>query len=204
MVRTFACLGAVAIVFLVLTPEARAKMVYYEINGQRYSYSTTNRREMQRARQLINAANAWDAAKAKAQAERSVNPLVAIFGSTAQREAREAEARVQQVLSRPRMGSRQVNRAKVHTRRASRRDEVASSAKVPSRRAQDAKVRVQAGRNREVAAPAGTSALGAHSKGARLKPSRETDRDRLWEEFLRWRSRQSQDRNDRRQADGPQ
>jgi hypothetical protein len=39
---------------------------------------------MQRARQRINAANAWDAAKAKAQAERSVNPLVAIFGSSRQ------------------------------------------------------------------------------------------------------------------------
>src|SRR5215216_4347177 len=153
MVRAFVCLGAAAIALLALTPESRAKMVYYEINGQRYSYSTTNRREMHKARQRINAANARDAAKAKAQAERSVNPLVAIFGSTAQREAKKAEARVQQVLSGPQMGSRHLNRVKVH-RRATRRGEVASSAKVPSR-------------------------------GARFKPARETDRDRLWEEFLR-------------------
>jgi len=100
MVRTFVCLGVWVIAFFALALEARAKMVYYEVNAQRYSYSTTNRRQMQEARQRIKAANAWDAAKAKAQAERSANPFVAVFGSTAQREAKEAEARVQQVLSR--------------------------------------------------------------------------------------------------------
>jgi len=58
--------------------EARAKMVYYEINGQRYSYSTNNRAQVKEARQRIDAANAAEAAKAKAQAERSANPLVAV------------------------------------------------------------------------------------------------------------------------------
>ena len=74
-------------------------MVYYEINGQRYSYSTNNRAQVKEARQRIDAANAAEAAKAKAQAERSANPLVAVFGSKVQSDAKEAEARAQQALS---------------------------------------------------------------------------------------------------------
>ena len=84
---------------LAMAYEARAKMVYYEINGQRYSYSTNNRAQVKEARQRIDAANAAEAAKAKAQAERSANPLVAVFGSKVQSDAKEAEARAQQALS---------------------------------------------------------------------------------------------------------
>src|SRR3954471_7623518 len=98
MGRAFICLGALTAALLA-APEARAKMVYYEINGQRYSYSTNNRAQVKEARQRIDAANAAEAAKAKAQAERSANPLVAVFGSKAQNDAKEAEARAQQALS---------------------------------------------------------------------------------------------------------
>src|SRR3954453_9872814 len=99
MGRAFICLGALTAALLAAAPEARAKMVYYEINGQRYSYSTNNRAQVKEARQRIDAANAAEAAKAKAQAERSTNPLVAVFGSKAQSGAKEAEARAQQALS---------------------------------------------------------------------------------------------------------
>ena len=75
MGRAFICLGALTAALLAAAPEARAKMVYYEINGQRYSYSTNNRAQVKEARQRIDAANAAEAAKAKAQAERSANPL---------------------------------------------------------------------------------------------------------------------------------
>jgi hypothetical protein len=80
---------------------ADAKKVYYEINGQRYSYSTNNRQEVQDARARIEAADAASAAKAKAEAERAANPLSAVFGSQAQREAAEAQARVERVLADP-------------------------------------------------------------------------------------------------------
>ena len=99
MGRAFICLGALTAALLAAAPEARAKMVYYEINGQRYSYSTNNRAQVKEARQRIDAANAAEAAKAKAQAERSANPLVAVFGSKVQSDAKEAEARAQQALS---------------------------------------------------------------------------------------------------------
>src|SRR5215212_5140647 len=99
MGRASICLGALTAALLAAAPEARAKMVYYEINGQRYSYSTNNRAQVREARQRIDAANAADAAKAKAQAERSANPLVAVFGSKVQSDAKEAEARAQQSMS---------------------------------------------------------------------------------------------------------
>jgi hypothetical protein len=89
------------VALFVAAEEARAKMVYYEINGQRYSYSTNNRKQVEEARQRINAANAADAAKSKAQAERSSNPLAAVFGSKAQSEAKEAETRLKEVVAKP-------------------------------------------------------------------------------------------------------
>src|SRR3954451_5576793 len=98
MGRAFICLGALTAALLAAAPEARAKMVYYEINGQRYSYSTNNRAQVKEARQRIDAANAAEAAKAKAQAERSANPFIALFGSKAQDDAKEAEARAQQAV----------------------------------------------------------------------------------------------------------
>ena len=57
MGRAFICLGALTAALLAAAPEARAKMVYYEINGQRYSYSTNNRAQVKEARQRIDAAS---------------------------------------------------------------------------------------------------------------------------------------------------
>ena len=53
---------------------AQAKMVRYEINGQRYSYDTNNRQQVEEARRRIPAANAAYAARLKADAERGSNP----------------------------------------------------------------------------------------------------------------------------------
>ena len=78
---------------------AQAKMVRYEINGQRYSYNTNNREQVEEARRRIAAANAAYAAWLKAQAERASNPLARVLGSPTQREAAEAQARLRHVLS---------------------------------------------------------------------------------------------------------
>ena len=78
---------------------AQAKMVRYEINGQRYSYSTNNRQQVEEARRRLAAANAAYAARLKAEAERASNPLAAVLGSPTQREAAEALARLRHVMS---------------------------------------------------------------------------------------------------------
>src|SRR5918994_2088426 len=69
---------------------SQAKMVRYEINGQRYSYNTNNRQQAEEARRRLAAANAAYAARLKAEAERASNPLAAVLGSPTQREAAEA------------------------------------------------------------------------------------------------------------------
>jgi hypothetical protein len=78
---------------------AQAKMVRYEINGQRYSYNTNNREQVEEARRRLAAANAAYAAWLKAEAERASNPLARVLGLPAQREAAEAQARLRHVLS---------------------------------------------------------------------------------------------------------
>jgi hypothetical protein len=78
---------------------AEAKKVSYDINGQRFTYDTNNPAQVEIARKRIDAANAADAAKAKADAERVQNPLVTTFGSPIQREAAQAKARLDQVLA---------------------------------------------------------------------------------------------------------
>jgi hypothetical protein len=78
---------------------AQAKMVRYEINGQRYSYNTNNREQVEEARRRLAAANAAYGARLKAEAERASNPLAAVLGSPTQREAAEARARLRHVLS---------------------------------------------------------------------------------------------------------
>ena len=84
---------------LVMLGAAQAKMVRYEINGQRYSYNTNNREQVEEARLRIAAANAAYAAWLKAEAERASNPLARVLGSPTQREAAEAQARLRHVLS---------------------------------------------------------------------------------------------------------
>jgi hypothetical protein len=78
---------------------AQAKMVRYEINGQRYSYNTNNREQVEEARRRLAAANAAYAAWVKAEAERASNPLARVLGSPTLREAAEAQARLRHVLS---------------------------------------------------------------------------------------------------------
>jgi hypothetical protein len=99
MGRMFTTLGASVVVLAALTSGVAAKTVFYEINGQRYSYDTNNRQQAAAARQQIEAAKAVEAARAKAAAERASNPLVTIFGSQAQREAAEAQAKLEKVIA---------------------------------------------------------------------------------------------------------
>src|SRR5215204_4538925 len=86
---------------LAMLTGAQAKMVRYEINGQRYSYDTNNRQRVEEARWRIAAANAAYAAWVKAEAERASNPLATLLGSPTQREAADAQARLKQVISSP-------------------------------------------------------------------------------------------------------
>ena len=74
-------------------------MVRYEVNGQRFLFSTKDRAQFELARQRINAANAAVAARAKANAELAANPLVRAFGSQSQNEAKAAEANLARVLA---------------------------------------------------------------------------------------------------------
>jgi hypothetical protein len=99
MGRMFTALGASVVVLAALASGVEAKTVFYEINGQRYSYDTNNRQQAAAARQQIEAAKAVEAAQAKAAAERATNPLVTIFGSQAQREAAEAQAKLEKVIA---------------------------------------------------------------------------------------------------------
>ena len=78
---------------------SQARMVRYEINGQRYSYNTNNRQQVEEARRRLAAANAAYAARLKAEAERRANPLVRVLGSPTQREAAEALARLRHVMA---------------------------------------------------------------------------------------------------------
>src|SRR4051794_33454833 len=84
---------------LVMLGGAQAKLVRYEINGQRYSYNTNIREQVEEARRRLAAANAAYAARLKAEGERASNPLAAVLGSSTQREAAEARARLNQVMS---------------------------------------------------------------------------------------------------------
>jgi hypothetical protein len=78
---------------------AEAKLIRYEIDGQSYSYSTNNIQQTKEARRRIEAAAAAEAAKTRAAAEAAGNPWVRIFGSPAQREAADAQARVKQLVA---------------------------------------------------------------------------------------------------------
>src|SRR3954452_4336363 len=84
---------------LVMLGGAQAKMVRYEINGQRYSYNTNIREQVEEARRRLAAANVAYAAWLKAEAERASNPLAPVLGSPAQREAAEAQTRLKHFLS---------------------------------------------------------------------------------------------------------
>src|SRR3954462_2971450 len=95
--RLFFFAGALA--SLVMLGGAQAKMVRYEINGQRYSYNTNICEQVEEARRRIAAANAAYGAWLKAAAERASNPLAPVLGSPTQREAAEAQTYLKHVLS---------------------------------------------------------------------------------------------------------
>jgi hypothetical protein len=99
MNKTLILLGASIITHGMMFSGAEARLVRYEINGKQYSYSTNNRAQTAEAKKRIAAAKAAEVAKAKAEAEKAKNPLTAAFGSTTQKEAKEAEERLQQILS---------------------------------------------------------------------------------------------------------
>ncbi len=122
---------------------AEAKKVSYDINGQRFTYDTNDPAQVEIARKRIEAANAADAAKAKADAERTQNPLAATFGSQAQREAEQAKARLDQVLAEQAQADAALKR---------------------QRAARDEQRRKQAQENTTEESPAGESAAEAASK----------------------------------------
>src|SRR5215207_9314243 len=99
MRKSLGFFAAGGLAFLAMLTGAQAKMVRYEINGQRYSYDTNNRQQVEDARWRIAAANAAYAAWVKAEAERASNPLATLLGSPTQREAADAQARLKQVMS---------------------------------------------------------------------------------------------------------
>jgi hypothetical protein len=99
MKKTLRMIAASTLTLGVMIGAAEAKKISYEINGQRFTYDTNDSEQVASARKRIDAANAADAAKTKAEAERARNPLAAAFGSQAQQEAAQAQTRLQQVLT---------------------------------------------------------------------------------------------------------
>jgi len=99
MIKVLTTLGASVVALGAFLGGVEAKTVFYEINGQRYSYDTNNRQQTATARKRIEAAKTAEAATSQAAAERASNPLVAIFGSQTQREAEAAQAQLQQIVA---------------------------------------------------------------------------------------------------------
>lgn len=99
MTKVLTMLAASVVALGALLGGVEAKTVFYEINGQRYSYDTNNRQQTATAQKQIKAAKTVEAATVQAAAERASNPLVAIFGSQTQREAAAAQAQLQQIIA---------------------------------------------------------------------------------------------------------
>ena len=99
MVRRAPILGVASVLLGVSVASVQAKVVRYDINGQRFAYSTNNRAQVQLARQRISAAQAAAAARTKADAELAANPLAGVFGSQSQKEAKAAEAHLASILA---------------------------------------------------------------------------------------------------------
>ena len=99
MIRRASILGVASALLGLSVASVQAKVVHYDINGQRFAYSTNNRAEVQLARQRISAAQAAAAARAKADAELAANPLARVFESPSQKEAKAAEAHLAGILA---------------------------------------------------------------------------------------------------------
>ena len=111
MRKSFIPFGVACLGLCVSGPGVEAKLVRYEVNGQQYSYSTNNRQQTREARERIAAAKAAESAQARAEAEAAANPLVRLFGSQTQRQAAEAQMRVQQTLTDGQAGTASLGRA---------------------------------------------------------------------------------------------
>ena len=98
MNKTFLLLASSAFLVGVASHKAEARKVSYEIDGKRYSYSTNNIAQTAEARARIEAARVAEAARARAAAEKGENPLAGVFGSQAQKEAVEAQNKLEYVL----------------------------------------------------------------------------------------------------------
>jgi hypothetical protein len=175
MHKLTACAGASIAALLAMAPQADAKKVSYEINGQRYSYSTNNREQVQEARRRIEAANAADAARAKAEAERAANPLVAIFGSQAQTEAKEAQSRLQRLVApRPSAGPAP---APAEARTAERPPARRAASTAADRRPQEPRTRVVDRQDREPpASPPAAAEASVATEGGKSAAGVESDR----------------------------
>jgi hypothetical protein len=111
---------------------ALARPVSYEVGGQRYTFESRDPAQVAAARKVIEAANAAAAAKAKADAERTSNGLVTVFGSQAQREAVAAESRLTDAIAeREAASSRSPAPPSVRTERPQSRAERRSKATKP-------------------------------------------------------------------------
>jgi hypothetical protein len=87
-----------ALVFAAMIGGAQARIVTVEVDGQRFVYDTVDRDQAEKVRQLMKATKAAEAAKAKADAELAGTPLAKLFGSSAQKDAEAAQARLQQII----------------------------------------------------------------------------------------------------------
>lgn len=170
MSKNLALLGGAFVSLYLCSASAEAKLVRYEVNGQRYSYSTNNRQQTREARQRIEAAVAAEAAKTRAAAEATANPLVRIFGSPAQREAAEAQSRVRQVVTaegEPDVAStNSIARPRTERRRSGKRADARRERARAVRQARlERQGRVEAGRSQKEAPPiAATPGVGSGQK----------------------------------------
>ncbi|NIX77041.1 hypothetical protein [Microvirga terricola] len=98
MNKTLILCGAAAFA-LGVASEAEARKATYEINGNQYSYDTSDPQQVASARKRIDAANAAYAARTKADAERADMPLVGVFGSPVQTEAKQAQEHLEKVIA---------------------------------------------------------------------------------------------------------
>jgi hypothetical protein len=94
-------LGAAFLSVFLLLSAAEAKRIRYDIDGQTYSYDSSDREQASIAQHRIAAAKTADEARARARAERGASLWVRLFGSPIQTEADRAEAELKRMLATP-------------------------------------------------------------------------------------------------------
>ena len=133
MKKAIAPFGIGAVVLGFLIQGAEAKKVDYEIDGQRYSYELTNREQVEIARKRIEAANAANAAKARADAKRASDPIAAVFGSQLDREAEQAQANLKRLIAEQEQSAAEAKRrqAAQAAKKSQRPDAITADQKEP-------------------------------------------------------------------------